>query len=66
MVAADTDLPARVRLLLAPPPRRARATQALVLAAAVACAVSGGVAVAQGHAQVERVQLSAQSVASSK
>jgi beta-lactamase regulating signal transducer with metallopeptidase domain len=61
MVAAQADLPGRVRQLLAPPPARARAAKGLVIAAALVCAASGGVAAAHGHAQVEHAQLVAQS-----
>jgi beta-lactamase regulating signal transducer with metallopeptidase domain len=60
MVATQADLTTRVRQLLAPPPARARAAKCLVAAAAVACAVTGGIAAAHGHAQVERAQLVAQ------
>jgi Zn-dependent protease with chaperone function len=59
--SADTSteslLAARIRLLLAPAPHRAASITAAVLAVAVLCGATGGVAIAKGHTEIEKAEL---------
>ena len=57
--AIDVQLADRIRLLLAPAPRKASLTSAVVVAVAVACGVTGLTAAFQDHQQIERLEISA-------
>lgn len=57
--ATDGQLADRIRLLLAPAPRRASVVSGFVVALAIACGVAGMVAVFQDHQQIERLEVSA-------
>ncbi|HEX4431559.1 MAG TPA: M48 family metalloprotease [Frankiaceae bacterium] len=62
--ATDGQLADRLRLLLAPEPQKASLVSAFVVAVAIACGVTGMTAALQGHQQIERLEFSSSTSAS--